>query len=258
MRVLGIDGGGASLKVSEVSEAGINRKIYHVGANFLAAQRNLEEVFGMLKESFGSLDAISCACSGAYSKSRKKRLRALLQSLFPNAFLEIMSDAEGAYTACLGNRQGVVVISGTGSIVYGKDITGRPYRAGGWGQIFDDEGSAFWIAKEIIQEALQFRDGLAAYDPIFDILLAHFKIQKVEALIDLQMDPEFRSKIASFTKIALESPTELVLKLVDRGTALLAERTLKVAELVGPVSTFMVVILIPSCMEHILKNTWKA
>jgi len=235
MRVLGIDGGGASLKVSEVTEAGVNRKIYRVGANLLAAQHNLEQVFRMLKKSFGTVDAISCACSGACDESRKERLRALLRNLFPNAILEVMSDAEGVYTTCLGSRPGVVVISGTGSIVYGKDATGRPYRAGGWGHIFDDEGSAFWIARELVRESLQFRDGLVAYDPIFDILLAHFKVQSVEALVGLQMDLEFRSKIASVTKIALENPTELVLKLVDRGTALLAKRALKVAESVGPV-----------------------
>ena len=240
MRVLGIDGGGASLKISEVTEAGANRKIYHVGANLLVAQHNLERLFRMLKKNFGAVDAISCACSGAGDKSRKERLRTILRDQFPNAILEVMSDAEGTYTACLGSRPGVVVISGTGSIVYGKDATGRSYRAGGWGYIFDDEGSAFWIAKELVRKSLQFRDGLVTYDPIFDILLPHFKVQSVEALVGLQMDLEFRAKIASVTKTALENPTELVLKIVDSGTALLAKRALKVAESVGPVKCIYV------------------
>jgi len=237
MRVLGIEGGGASTKVSEVTADGLNRKVYPLGMNLAAAGSEVERLIGMLQKEFGLVDAIACACSGAGGGERKETLTALLGTRFPQANLRVMSDAEGTYTACLGSSAGVVVIAGTGSIVYGKDATGRSHRAGGWGYIFDDEGGAFWIGKELVGESLRWQDGLTAYDPVFDILLAHFKVRRIEELVDLQLDSDFRAKIASATRIALESPTDLVMNLVDRGTALLAKRTLKVIEEVGPVDS---------------------
>jgi len=237
MRVLGIEGGGASTKVSEVTAAGLNRKIYPLGMNPAAAGSEAERLIGMLQKEFGPVDAIACACSGADSGERKEALTALLHNRFPQAILRVMSDAEGTYRACLGSRPGVVVIAGTGSIVYGKDAAGRSHRAGGWGCVFDDEGGAFWIGKELVKEALRWRDGLAPYDPIFDALLAHFKVRRIEDLVDLQSDSGFRARIASAARIALEAPTDLVMNVVDRGTDLLAKRTLKVVEKVGPVDT---------------------
>ncbi|MCI2426627.1 hypothetical protein LM597_04385 [Candidatus Acetothermia bacterium] len=41
---------------------------------------------------------------------------------------------------------------GRGAIVYGKDATGRAHRAGGWGYLFDDERSGFWIGKLIKED----------------------------------------------------------------------------------------------------------
>lgn len=237
MRALGIEGGGASTKVSEVSAAGRNRKIYPLGMNLAVAGSKAELLIGMLQQEFGPVDAIVCACSGAGGGERKEALTAMLQNRFPQASLTVMSDVEGTHRACLGSRHGVVVISGTGSIVYGKDATGCSHRAGGWGYLFDDEGGAFWIGKELVGESLRWRDGLTAHDPIFDILLAHFKVRRIEDLVDLQSDSDFRAKIASVAQIALESPTDLVINLVNRGTALLAERTLKVVEKIGPVDS---------------------
>jgi len=237
MRVLGIEGGGASTKVSEVTAVGLNRKIYPLGMNLAVAGSEAERLIGMLQQEFGSVDAIVCACSGAGGGERKEVLTAMLRTRFPQANLTVMSDVEGTYTACLGRRPGVVVISGTGSIIYGKEAAGCSHRAGGWGYLFDDEGSAFWIGKELIKESLRWQDALRAYDPIFDILPAHFKVRQIEELVDLQSNSDFRAKIASVAQIALESPTDLVVNLVDRGTALLAERTLKVIEKVGPVDS---------------------
>lgn len=237
MRVLGIEGGGASTKVSEVSAVGRNRQIYPLGMNLATAGSEAERLIGMLQKEFGPVDAIACACSGAGGGERKEALAALLRARFPQAILRVMSDVEGTYTACLGSRPGVVAIAGTGAIVYGKDPAGSAHRAGGWGYLFDDEGSAFWIGKELIKESLRWQDSLRAHDPIFDRLPAHFKVRQIEELVDLQAVPGVRAKIASVAQVALEAPTPLVIDLVDRGTALLAERTLKVIGKVGPVDS---------------------
>ena len=45
---------------------------------------------------------------------------------------------------------GVIAIAGTGSIVYGRDASGRVARAGGWGFAISDEGSGHWIGRHAI------------------------------------------------------------------------------------------------------------
>lgn len=59
----------------------------------------------------------------------------------------LMHDAPIAHAGALGGEAGVVAIAGTGSVVYGTDgKRGRTY--GGWGYLFGDEGSAFWLVRE--------------------------------------------------------------------------------------------------------------
>jgi N-acetylglucosamine kinase-like BadF-type ATPase len=51
------------------------------------------------------------------------------------------------------------VISGTGSIALSRDSQGRIWRAGGWGYVFGDEGSAFDIARLSLRAALATEEG---------------------------------------------------------------------------------------------------
>jgi len=63
----------------------------------------------------------------------------------------VLSDVEAAWLAAYGHQskgQGVLLISGTGSIAYGRDAQGHVARAGGLGPEKGDEGSAYWIGTQ--------------------------------------------------------------------------------------------------------------
>ncbi len=62
--------------------------------------------------------------------------------------VEVISDAQAALLGALGDRAGVLVLAGTGSIVVGYDGRVRWQRAGGLGPLVGDEGSAFWLGRE--------------------------------------------------------------------------------------------------------------
>jgi glucosamine kinase len=69
----------------------------------------------------------------------------------------MMHDAPVAHAGALGGEPGVVVIAGTGSVVYGTDAThGRTI--GGWGYLFGDEGSAFWLVREALSILMHAED----------------------------------------------------------------------------------------------------
>ena len=71
----------------------------------------------------------------------------------------INEDSWIALAGALACGPGVMVIAGTGSVAVGLDPDGRADRAGGWGYIFGDDGSAFALGRGGVHAALHARDG---------------------------------------------------------------------------------------------------
>ena len=64
-------------------------------------------------------------------------------------------DYVGNWAAATGAEPGIMIISGGGSVVYGRDATGNSLRVGGWGHLLGDEGSGYWIGLEAIKAAMR-------------------------------------------------------------------------------------------------------
>jgi len=71
----------------------------------------------------------------------------------PSPHFELVHDAVIAHAGAFAGGDGVVVIAGTGSAAYARASDGRTRTAGGWGYLFGDEGSAFWIARTYFERA---------------------------------------------------------------------------------------------------------
>ena len=63
----------------------------------------------------------------------------------------VVNDALVALEAAIPGGPGVVIISGTGSIAYGRNAAGEAARAGGWGYVLGDEGSGYWIGRAALR-----------------------------------------------------------------------------------------------------------
>jgi len=61
--------------------------------------------------------------------------------------VHVVSDMEAAHLASFAGEPGVVVLAGTGSVVFGINRAGKKEKEGGLGPLKGDEGSAYWIAK---------------------------------------------------------------------------------------------------------------
>ncbi len=77
--------------------------------------------------------------------------------VLPAERLTLLHDAPIAHAGALGGQPGIVVIAGTGSVVYGC-APGVTWSAGGWGYLFGDEGSAFWLARESLAALMRRED----------------------------------------------------------------------------------------------------
>ena len=68
-------------------------------------------------------------------------------------------DAHIALVGGTEKQQGVIVISGTGAIVYGINADGKEARASGWGYLLGDEGSGYDIAIKGLRVVARAADG---------------------------------------------------------------------------------------------------
>jgi N-acetylglucosamine kinase-like BadF-type ATPase len=66
-------------------------------------------------------------------------------------------------------RDGISIVAGTGSICYGERH-GASARCGGWGELFSDEGSAYWIACHGLNLFSRMSDGRAERGPLYEIV----------------------------------------------------------------------------------------
>jgi N-acetylglucosamine kinase-like BadF-type ATPase len=86
-----------------------------------------------------------------------------------------------AHRAAFGTSPGVLVISGTGSIAFGRNQAGETTRAGGWGPSVSDEGSAFWVGREALAEALRSFD-LGKNNGLLSTIAAYWKVAPEEVI----------------------------------------------------------------------------
>ncbi|OGR79019.1 MAG: hypothetical protein A3I11_01015 [Elusimicrobia bacterium RIFCSPLOWO2_02_FULL_39_32] len=95
---------------------------------------------------------LKIGAKGVWKKKNKRMLALKLKKLAKKVI--VLSDVEMAYKNTFGTKPGILLIAGTGSIAYGKDIKGRWARAGGLGPKKGDEGSGYWIGKEFLKRKL--------------------------------------------------------------------------------------------------------
>lgn len=103
---------------------------------------------------------IKSVCIGAAGAARKEvadQIRSVLGEI-TSAHVHVVGDTAIALEAAFGSGPGVIAISGTGSIIYGRNSRGETARAGGWGYAISDEGSAQWIGRRAVWSILRAVD----------------------------------------------------------------------------------------------------
>lgn len=77
------------------------------------------------------------------------------------------NDMVCGWAGSLGAMDGINIVAGTGSIGYGERGE-RWARAGGWGEILGDEGSAYWIARQGLTLFSRMSDGRATKGLLYE------------------------------------------------------------------------------------------
>ncbi len=161
--VVGIDAGGTKTRAFAVTRGGeIVGRGAGGGANLLSSPDPQGSIAAALREALAGREAVAVvlASAGGERSHDRERGRAILRALVgPGAAVEVTHDAKAALYAGNPAGCGVVLIAGTGSIAYGRNAHGDERRAGGWGYLIGDEGSAVWIGTEGLRAASYHADG---------------------------------------------------------------------------------------------------
>ncbi|MGG0171886.1 N-acetylglucosamine kinase [Paenibacillus dokdonensis] len=121
----------------------------------------------------------------------------------------VENDGVAALLGASGGDPGILIIAGTGSIVYGINAKGDSARAGGWGHRVGDEGSGYWIGKQAIRAALRGYDGRGAASPLTAKLLQHLKLRNEEELFNWAYSAAYSvDKTAELSRLVSEATQE--------------------------------------------------
>jgi N-acetylglucosamine kinase-like BadF-type ATPase len=116
------------------------------------------------------------------------------------------NDMVCGWAGSLGGADGINVVSGTGSIAYGENH-GRTARAGGWGELFGDEGSAYWVATRGLNAFTRMADGRLTPGPLLEVLREHFDLGSDLDVVDVVLNrwQGRRDEIAALSRVVAEA-----------------------------------------------------
>ncbi len=190
MFVLGIDAGGTkTVCYLADGEGTVVAEARRGGANLQAVgELEVEKVLhAVMEEAIGDRDIVPAAiCLGMAGVDRPDDsviARGIMRRIGYKSRVLVVNDALVALEAGAPGEPGIVVISGTGSISYGRNAAGEAARSGGWGYVLGDEGSGYWIGRAALRAVLREADRRGPKTALSGLLLAHFGIAEAQGLI---------------------------------------------------------------------------
>jgi N-acetylglucosamine kinase-like BadF-type ATPase len=185
-RYLGVDGGGSKTAFVLIDEQGEVLGSHQEGPAYYL-QTGMEPLRAMLArgmlatlaQAALTAAAVDFAFLGLPSYGEDSTLLATLDAAaaptLAAARFRCGNDAVCGWAGALAGQEGINVVAGTGSMAYGE-YAGRTARAGGWGELFSDEGSGYWVAREGLQLFSRMSDGRAPRGLLYERFREHFRL----------------------------------------------------------------------------------
>ncbi len=243
---LGIDGGGTKSKITCADETG---KVIFSGSagamngNGITGQQlenNINNIIEVINKNVG-VSPSNCikAAVGAAGISNLKVKNALFEAFSKGGFknIDFYGDHETAFATAFPKGEGIILISGTGSLCYGERGDGLKVRAGGYGHIFDDKGSAYSIAVKILEAVAKANDGRLGKTVFTDLVFKRLGINEISELVGYVYDGN-RTKgeialLATLLSEGIKEGDEAALRILDETASDLSELVLAVEKKLG-------------------------
>ncbi|MFC4304570.1 BadF/BadG/BcrA/BcrD ATPase family protein [Cohnella boryungensis] len=209
--VIGVDGGGTK-SLLHMSDLSGNRllefkggplNLYSTGA--AEVERVLTELLSEAMTLSGSrisdCKAICLGNAGLDRPSEQELFQGILARIGVVGSVILTNDAETALVGGCGKLEGVVVISGTGSLAFGRDQIGNRARSGGWGHRISDEGSGYDIGVRAIAAAFRSYDGREPHSQLMNLILQEVGMEQIEQMLPFVYQKAEKPPIAALAKV---------------------------------------------------------
>lgn len=213
--VMGVDGGGSGVRVVVVTPdlaicgqgAGPTANPGVVGHEAAAAaiRAAMQDALDRAGLSGEQIAAVGIGIAGAAASHSEAWLRQVVAAVTPDARPALSADYEIALVGALGQRCGVLILAGTGSLAYGVNGAGESALVGGWGYLLGDEGSGYWIGMEGLRAAARTLDGRGPATTLAATLLAALGLRDRHDLIRWLYSATSRTRdIADLARLVLD------------------------------------------------------
>jgi len=191
--VIGIDGGGSKTHAIVADEMG--RTITEaVGPGSAVRPGKAEDsanvISDVVRDALASCEMTHVTprvlCVGVAGVGRETERNDLWQALVSRDLASefvIHSDFSIALDDAFGDGPGVLLISGTGSVAFGRSPTGATARCGGWGPVCGDEGGGAWIGRRALSVVTGAADGREPETALTGAILTAAEVNETQDLI---------------------------------------------------------------------------
>ncbi|MBL8228426.1 MAG: ATPase [Bryobacterales bacterium] len=205
---LGIDGGQSSTTALIGDESG---RVIGYGrggpCNHVKGPEGRQKFLSAMEVSVGEacraagIEPVFQSSCGGFSGGPADK-QALLSEVLRTEKLFVTHDALIALSGATAGQPGIIVISGTGSISFGRNAAGKSARAGGWGFAFGDEGGGYDLTRQALRASLRYEEGWGPATALHGALLAATGAANANDLLHRFYTVDYpRPKIASFSKL---------------------------------------------------------
>lgn len=216
-RYLGVDGGGSKTAFALIDDTGrvIARATaptsYYFNDGFEVVEKSLAQgVTDICAQAAISTQDVDAAFFGlpGYGEASGdiEALNAVPRGVLGHDRYSCDNDMVCGWAGSLAGEDGINVISGTGSMTYGER-KGVGHRVGGWGELFGDEGSAYWIAAQGLNAFSRMSDGRLPHGPLHGLMKDRLQVAGDLDVVSLVIDTwkGNRSKIAALATTVCEA-----------------------------------------------------
>jgi N-acetylmuramic acid 6-phosphate etherase len=231
--ILGVEGGGSKTDWVLVRSSMGEPKIIDSGqlpaANFiLITEEHLRELLQQMPNEVGRVGVFLAGCK---TDEDRARLRTICESVWPASKVAVGSDRDSGFAAAFGDKDGIAVISGSGSAITGRK-DGRIEKAGGSGHILGDGGGGYTLAIEALRQVLRTYDLAHTVTRSAQEILRALMLNRMEDLIEWTQHAD-KTAVAALSPVvftAAELGSVEMMGVLKDGAASLAKYTASVAK----------------------------
>jgi glucosamine kinase len=191
--VVGVDGGGSKTRAIVADEGGAHLgEVVGPGSAVRQGEveRSADVIAHTVKDALASCEMThvmpKVLCVGVAGAGREPERQALWQALASRELADevvIHADFSIALDDAFGEGPGVLLVSGTGSVAFGRGPSGQSARCGGWGPVCGDEGSGQWVGRRALSVVTASADGREPETALVGAILTAAQVNEPQELI---------------------------------------------------------------------------